>query len=52
MPDESETILERDERDMGDLQKQSLEELADFESLSPLELEHRRGNADQNVPEV
>ena len=49
---ESETILERDERDMGDLQRQGQEELADLESSSPLELEYGGIDADQNVPEV
>ncbi len=50
--DELRTIQERDERDMGELQRQSQEELADLELPSPLELEHEGVYADQSTPEV
>lgn len=49
---ESGTILERDERDIGDLQRRGQEELADLELSSSLELEYGGIDDDQNVPEV
>lgn len=43
---ESGIIQERDERDMGELQRQGQEELADLELPSPLELEYEGIDAD------
>jgi len=50
--DASGTIQERDERDMGELQRQGQEELADLELPSPSELEYGEIDADQSAPEV
>jgi len=50
--DESGIIQERDERDVGELQRQGQEELADLELPSPLELEYGGIDADQSAPEV
>ncbi len=49
---ELETIQERDERDIGELQRQGQEELADLELPSALELEYGGLRADQSAPEV
>jgi len=49
--DESGTIRERDERDIGELQRQSQEE-PDLEFRSPLELEHEGVYADQSTAAV
>ena len=50
--DESGTIQKPDERDVGELQRQGQEELADLELPSPLELEYGGIDADQSAPEV
>jgi len=49
---ESKTILERDEQDIGELQRRGQEELADLELPSPSELEYGGIDADQSVHEV
>lgn len=43
---------EREEQDIGELQRQGQDELADLESSPPLELEHGGVHADQNIHEI
>ncbi len=50
--DESEIAQEREEQDIGNLQRQGQDEQADLESSPPLELEHRGVYVNRNPHEV